>query len=150
MIECGHINFFFFKHHHTMARIIIIKWWSYFSSLFLLLLFDNFYLCQTTTTTATTNSSSLCPEQFENKCYCGHLDYYHHNNHNTYPLSRYFGKNRNTFITNCTDTNFNDSRILSLVPYETEILIFNGNNFSKLTGQQYQMNMNMNNTKSSR
>ncbi|OTF78460.1 hypothetical protein BLA29_000254, partial [Euroglyphus maynei] len=61
-------------------------------------------------------------------------------NHNIYPLSRYFGKNRHTFVTNCTDTKFNDSRILSFIPIETEVLIFNGNNFTKLL-PNYQMNM---------
>lgn len=105
----------------------------------LYLSFIQFSSCQTLTITTTTNSS--CPKELQ-KCFCGHIDYNNHNNNNhyyygsssssSYPLSKYFGKNLHTFITNCTDTNFNNLNfILTLIPNKTQVLILNGNNFNQ-------------------
>ncbi|XP_027195645.2 uncharacterized protein LOC113790210 [Dermatophagoides pteronyssinus] len=115
----------------SSSIIILIIECLYFS-------FINFSSCQTLTTTTTTNSS--CPKELQ-KCFCGYIDYNNQNQNNnhyyygsssSYPLSKYFGKNLHTFITNCTDTNFNNLNfILTLIPNKTQVLILNGNNFNQ-------------------
>ncbi|RWS11490.1 trophoblast glycoprotein-like isoform X1 [Dinothrombium tinctorium] len=42
------------------------------------------------------------------------------------------------YITNCTNTNFNNATVLKYVPIETEILIFTGNNLSMLPPNLFQ------------
>ena len=64
-----------------------------------------------------TRDSTGCPSAFRKKCVC---------KRQSYP---YFHPERNnTFVVNCTNSNFYRTDMLELLPDETEVLIFNGNN----------------------
>ncbi|XP_023333410.1 phospholipase A2 inhibitor [Eurytemora carolleeae] len=61
-----------------------------------------------------------CPVRFAEKCHCGLGSY------------RQMFPDRKVYITNCTNTGFEDPSVLEFVPRETEVLIFNGNRFPTL------------------
>ena len=59
-----------------------------------------------------------CPEPFKGKCHCG---------------MRPFGRDgRESYVTNCTNTNFTDVNMLTQMSLQTEVLIFTGNNVQSL------------------
>lgn len=61
----------------------------------------------------TSKFSSACPVEFQGRCQCGRVPY---------------GPNGIlSYVTNCTNTNFDDTRMLLKLPVETEVLIFTGN-----------------------
>lgn len=72
-----------------------------------------------------------CPDQFMERCHCGLRTY-------NGPFSEYIGKNRETYVTNCTNAGFTDPNLLSFISCHTEILIFVGNNLTNLTGNTFQ------------
>lgn len=61
-----------------------------------------------------------CPTVFAERCSCGIGSY-----RNMFP-------DRQVYITNCTNTGFQDATILEFVPPQTEVLIFTGNHFPEL------------------
>ncbi|XP_013794056.1 phospholipase A2 inhibitor-like [Limulus polyphemus] len=61
----------------------------------------------------TSNFSSVCPVEFQGRCRCGRVPYGPHG--------------ILTYVTNCTNTNFDDTHMLLKLPVETEVLIFTGN-----------------------
>lgn len=61
------------------------------------------------------DESYECPPAFLSRCTCGKID--------MSDDSKY----RGSFVTNCTDSNFNDTSMLTALPEATEVLIFTGN-----------------------
>eukprot|EP00092_Neocalanus_flemingeri_P067685 GFUD01082645.1.p1 GENE.GFUD01082645.1~~GFUD01082645.1.p1 ORF type:complete len:331 (+),score=73.45 GFUD01082645.1:43-1035(+) len=61
-----------------------------------------------------------CPKRFEQRCSCG-LGYYSS-----------WKPDRRVFITNCSNSGFTNPDIIEYTPVETEVLIFNGNQFETL------------------
>lgn len=59
-----------------------------------------------------------CPEQFKGKCQCG--------------LRPFGSDGRESYVTNCTNTNFTDINMLTQMSPQTEVLIFTGNNLVSL------------------
>jgi len=60
-----------------------------------------------------------CPERFGGQCSCGWSDY------------KAWKPDRKVFMTNCTNTGFTDPYVLEYIPTETEVLIFQGNQFKR-------------------
>lgn len=60
-------------------------------------------------------SSNSCPDSLK-ACLCGYID----------------KQTQSTFITNCTNSNITDAKVLQDIPERTKILIFNGNNIPEL------------------
>ncbi len=68
-----------------------------------------------------TRDETGCPAAFRKKCTCKEQSYaYWHPERN------------NTFVVNCTNTRFHQADMLEMLPDETEVLIFNGNNIPYL------------------
>jgi Leucine-rich repeat (LRR) protein len=67
-----------------------------------------------------TDKTTGCPVRFKEKCNCGLGSY------------RQMFPDRKVYITNCTNTGFDDPSVLEFVPSDTEVLIFNGNRFPTL------------------
>ena len=61
------------------------------------------------------DESYECPPAFGSRCTCGKID--------MSDDSKY----RGSFVTNCTDSNFTDTAMLTSLPEATEVLIFTGN-----------------------
>jgi len=61
-----------------------------------------------------------CPKRFGGRCSCGWSDY------------KAWKPDRKVFMTNCTNTGFTDPAVLEYIPTETEVLIFQGNQFKRL------------------
>ena len=61
-----------------------------------------------------------CPKAFSGRCSCG-LQWY-----------KAWNSERKMYMTNCTNTGFTDPAVLELIPPETEVLIFYGNQFRRL------------------
>lgn len=62
-----------------------------------------------------------CPAVFDKRCRCGKQFY------------PYWNANRNdTYVVNCTDSGFTETKMLEMLPLETQVLLFNGNNINLL------------------
>ncbi|CAG0882371.1 unnamed protein product [Darwinula stevensoni] len=70
------------------------------------------------------NDSTGCPEELKGRCRCG-----------LHALERIYPElnpGSPMFVTNCTNSRFQDPDVLSFIPTETEYLIFTGNEFREL------------------